>query len=113
LIDAATTGRGSIGQAAGFRAVRSRLPDRPGGVFLLGAQGLVQQFSAQLSAINPNNPDLKAPHDLPKDPALLGGALTPVADGYQFQAVVPAAVGPVFEQGLLPLFQGLGGRATR
>ena len=113
LIDAATAGRGSLGSSAGFRAVRSRLPERLGGAFLLSAQGFVRQMSAQLAALQPENPNIKPPADLPREPALFGGALSPAADGYQFQAVVPSAVGPVIEQGLLPLFQGIQARAPQ
>jgi hypothetical protein len=112
-IDAATSDRGSLGSSENFPKVRSRLPERLNGAFLLSAQGFVRQMSSQLSAMQPDNPNLKLPHDLPQEPALFGGALSPAGDGYQFQAVVPSAVGPIIEQGLIPLFQGVRGQQAR
>jgi hypothetical protein len=49
---------------------------------------------------------LKAPEDMPKEAAYVGGSLTPhPTDGYEFHLVVPSAVGTVVAKAMLPLFQ--------
>ena len=74
---------------------------------LVSAQGLVRMFASQFAATL-NKPDLKAPGDLPKEPVLFGVSLTPrPPSGYEFHLVVPSQVGPIFEKGLVPLFQSI------
>ena len=95
----------------GYKSVRSRLPEQASLLMIVSAQGLVRLFSAQLAATL-NKPDLKAPRDLPEEPALFGGSLTPrPPTGYEFHLVLPSRVGPVFEKGMVPLFRGLQGKA--
>ena len=74
---------------------------------LVNAQGMVRMFASQFAAAL-NKPDLKPPGDLPEEPALLGFSLTPRRPtGYEFHFVLPSRVGPVFETGLVPLFEGM------
>jgi hypothetical protein len=106
-IDAYLKGGAGIGATPGFQAVRSRLPERASLLAMLSAQGLVQMFAAQFAATF-NNPNLKVPGDLPKEPALVGFSLTPQPPaGYEFHLVVPSPVGTVIDKGMVPLFQGL------
>jgi hypothetical protein len=42
---------------------------------------------------------------------LFGGSLTPrPPSAYEFHLVVPSQVGPIFEKGFVPLFQGIQGK---
>ena len=69
--------------------------------------GLVRMIATQLAATL-NKPDLKAPADLPSEPVLFGGSLTPRPPAsYEFHLVVPSQVGPIFEKGIVPLFQSI------
>ncbi len=110
-IDSVLTGEGSIGQSAGFRALRSKLPKEVGILMLLSAQGLVKQMSQVLSTMMAA--EARPLGDLPKEPALFGGSLTPTPAGYHFDFVLPSTVGPVFEKGLLPLIQGIQGQVNQ
>jgi hypothetical protein len=113
LLDNFVKGENAVGNTAGFKAVREKLPEKSTMMVIVSMQGLVKMFASQFSAMT-NKPDLKAPGDMPKEPALLGVSLTPVAPtGYEFHLVVPSTVGPVIEKGLVPLFQGLQGQVTR
>lgn len=106
-IDTFLKGNAGIGTVAGFKSVRSRLPEQASLVVLVSAQGLVRMFASQLAATL-NKPDLKAPGDLPKEPVLFGVSLTPrPPSGYEFHLVVPSQIGPIFEKGLVPLFQSI------
>ena len=106
-IDTFLRGNAGIGTVAGFKSVRSRLPEQANLVVLVSAQGLVRMFATQFAATL-NKPDLKAPGDLPKEPVLFGVSLTPRSpSGYEFHLVVPSQVGPIFEKGLVPLFQSI------
>ncbi len=96
-----------IGTVAGFRSVRSHLPEQANLLALVSAQGVVRIFAAQFAATL-NKPDLKAPGDLPKEPVFFGVSLTPRPPcGYEFHLFVPSQIGPIFEKGLVPLFQSI------
>jgi hypothetical protein len=100
-------GKDGIGATAAFKAVRSQLPEQASLLVLLSTQGLIRMFASQFAAMF-QNPDLKVPADLPKDPVFLGVSLTPRAPaGYEFHLVVPSSVGPVVNKGLIPILQGL------
>ncbi len=74
---------------------------------LVPAAGVVRIFAAQFAATL-NKPDLKAPGDLPKEPVFFGVSLTPRPPcGYEFHLFVPSQIGPIFEKGLVPLFQSI------
>jgi hypothetical protein len=106
-IDTFLKGNAGIGTVAGFKSVRSRLPQQANVMVLVSAQGLVRMYASLFAAMF-NKPDLKAPGDLPKEPALFGVSLTPrPPSGYEFHLVVPSQVGPIFEKGLVPLFQSI------
>jgi hypothetical protein len=112
-IDALQSGRSGLGERSGYKAVRAMLPERASIFFLMSAQGLARQMATQLSASLPGAADLKVPTDMPKEPALFGMAITSASDGHHFKLAVPSQVGPVFEKGLLPLFQGIAGQVTK
>jgi hypothetical protein len=106
-IDAYLDGKGGIGTAPGFQAVRSRLPEQASLLVMLSVQEFTRMIASQLATVL-QNPNLKVPDDMPKDPAFLGAALTPRPPaGYEFHLVVPSAVGPVVAKGTVPLVQGL------
>jgi len=106
-IDTFLKGNAGIGTVAGFKSVRSRLPEQANLLALVSAQGMVRMFASQFAATL-NKPDLKAPGDLPQEPVLFGVSLTPMPPaGYEFHLVVPSQVGPIFEKGLAPLFKSI------
>lgn len=107
-VDSYLDGKGSLGETASYKAITERLPKSAALVGLLSVQGLLKQLATQFAAIS-RNPNLKVPGDLPAEPVLMGGALQPAGNGIQFKAVIPSAIGPVFEKGLPPLLQGLQG----
>ncbi|MBX6314586.1 MAG: hypothetical protein IRY99_16985, partial [Isosphaeraceae bacterium] len=107
-IDALLTGQGSLGEAPGYEAARSKLPQNVTAMILISAQGIVRQMSSALNAMMPGA-NANPPIDMPKEPALLGASITNTPAGYQFNFAMPSAVGKVIEKGLLPLFQGLQG----
>ncbi len=98
-----------VGATPGFQKLRALLPETVSSAFFLNAQGLVRQIVSQISAASPKNADLTVPADMPKPPALLGGALTTSKQGYRFQFALPSDVGPVIEKGLVPVIQQVQG----
>ncbi len=100
-----------IGKTEGFQAIRSQLPEKLSFVFLFQSQGMVQMMASLLSSMG--NANLQPPADLPEAPAFFGGSLSASAAGYRFDFVVPSANGPVFEKGLIPLFQAMSGQVNQ
>ncbi len=105
-IDTVLGGTGGLGQVAGYKAIREMLPKQVGSLFLISAQSLLKQGLAQFAALQPDNPAAKADLDLPKSPALFGGAVTPTAKGLMFKFYLPSTVGPVVEKGIMPFLGG-------
>ncbi len=106
-VDSFLKGESGVGTMASFKNVRKLLPEQANLVALVSAQGLVRMFATQLAATL-NKPDLKAPGDLPKEPVFFGVSLTPrPPSGYEFHLVVPSQIGPIFEKGLVPVFQAI------
>ena len=106
-IDTFLKGNSGVGTLAGFKNVRSHLPDQANLEALVSVQGLVRMLASQLAATL-NKPDLKAPDNLPREPVFFGVSLTPrPPSAYEFHLVVPSQVGPIFENSLLPLFQSI------
>lgn len=107
-IDAFLDGKASIGATAGYKAVRSRLPEQSTVLMLASAQGLVRMIAAQMEAAAGKEAKPAAAPDPAGEPALFGGSLTPrLPSSYEFHLVVPTGVGPVFEKGLAPVFRDL------
>jgi hypothetical protein len=108
LIDGYLKGEGGVGQAAGFKAVRSELPQKANVLAILDTQATVRMYVNMFSMIL-KKPELKVPDDMPKEPVYLGGSLTPYpSEGYEFHTVIPGAVGTVIAKGVIPIFQNLG-----
>ncbi len=106
-VDTFLKGDSGVGTLASFKNVRKLLPEQANLLALVSAQGLVRMFATQIAATL-SKPDLKAPGDLPKEPVFFGVSLTPrPPSGYEFHLVVPSQIGPVFEQGLMPVFQSI------
>lgn len=100
-LDTFLDGNGGISSTPGFKTVRSALPEQASMLMLLNGQGMLRMITAVQ-----NNPALKPPDDLPREPALIGLSLTPRAPtAYEFHLVLPSTIGPVFEKGLAPLMQ--------
>jgi hypothetical protein len=107
LIDGYLKGVGGVGQTAGFKAVRTELPQEVSVLLLFETQALVRMYVNLFSGIL-KKPDLKLPDDMPKEPAFLGASLTPhPSEGYEFHLVVPSTVGTVIAKGVVPMVQGL------
>jgi hypothetical protein len=99
-IDAYTKGGATLGKLPAYGAIRAKLPEQANFLMLMSVQGLVRQLGAQFSA--------KVPDDLPKEPALIGVSLTTrPPSGFEIHLVIPSAVGPVFEKGLIPMMQNI------
>src|SRR5207249_595858 len=114
LIDTTFDGRSGVGQTRAYRALRAKMPERVRALFMVSAQGVVRQMATRFAAfLPPDSPAATPPEDMPTTPALLGGAVVPTAQGFQFQLVVPSSVGTVFEKGLVPLFQGMAGKVNQ
>lgn len=111
LIDTVLSGKSGLGAVKSFQAIRGRFPKDVGTLFLFNLQGVLRVFANTLAAAG--GAAVKLPANLPAEPALFGGAVTGSAGGYQFQFVVPSNVGPVIEQGLMPLLQGAQGRVAQ
>jgi hypothetical protein len=94
-LDAYLKGDGGIGQTSGYKAVRSALPEQASLMMIFNTQNLLRMYVNLVGTLT-KNPDLKAPADLPKEPAFVGASLTPHAsEGYEVHLVVPSAVGDV------------------
>lgn len=109
LIDAALSGKGSVGESASFAALRKVLPREANVLFAVNAQGMVKQFATQISAMT--GKPAEVPADLPRDPAFFGGSLTATPKGYGLQFSLPSNVGPVVEKGVVPIIRGMHGQA--
>ncbi|WP_337177107.1 hypothetical protein [Paludisphaera sp.] len=98
-------GDSTVGSLAGFRQVRSELADRASFLAIVNGQGITRMMAAQMAATT-NRPDLKEPAGLPAEPAFFGVSATPDGPGaYDFRASLPSAMGPVVENGLIPVFR--------
>ncbi len=107
LVESYLKGTGGVGDTAGYKAVRSELPDQAAFMMLLSTQGMVRMF-AKVFAGTTKNPNLKPPDDMPKEPAYIGLSVTPhAAEGFEVHLVLPGAAGTVVAKGMVPLFQGL------
>ncbi len=100
-----------IGKTEGFQAIRGQLPETLSFAFLVQSQGMVQMMASLLSSMG--NANLQPPADLPEAPAFFGGSLSASPAGYRFDFVIPSANGPVFEKGLIPLFQAMSGQVNQ
>ena len=112
LLDAYYEGQETLRDTAAYQVIQQKLPAKATALALVSAQGIVRQLAEQFAAML-QNPELKPPADMPKETALMGGALGISSKGYQFQVVVPSDVGPVFEKGLVPIFRSLQGQVNQ
>jgi hypothetical protein len=112
LLDEYRKGGAGVGQTTGFKAVRSGMPKNASFLMLMSVQGLTRMYATMFSSMT-KNPNLKAPEDMPKEPAYIGISLSPHrGEGYELHVVVPAEAGPVISRGLVPIFQGMAGAAA-
>ncbi len=83
-------------------------------LMLFETQALIQMYVNLFSTML-KNPNLKVPDDMPKDPAFLGASLTPHAlrRATSSTSSSPSSVGTVIAKGVVPIFQGLAGRANQ
>jgi hypothetical protein len=106
-LDAFLDGKSTVGAAPAFKAVRSELAGRASFEMILSAQGFVKMMARQL-ALTANRPEIADLPGLPEEPAFLGVSATPTQPrGYELRLSAPAAVGPVVEKGLIPVFEAL------
>ena len=75
-------------------------------MILIGAQGVVRQLAGMFSAMA-DDKDLTPPAGMPDRPAFVGISIVASADGLRLDLAVPSVVGPVIEEGMIPLFQKL------
>jgi hypothetical protein len=110
-VDSVLAGSAGVGSTSSFELIRSRLPRELSGMFLMNMQELIKLMASMLSSMT--GAELQVPADMPKEPAMLGGSLSATPAGYRFDFVLPSAVGPVVEKGMVPMIQGLQGQVNQ
>ncbi len=106
-VDGYLKGEAGVGATAGFKTVRSELPEKASLLVMIESQSLIRWYGGLLAAML-KNPDLKVGDDLPKEPAFVGASLTPRPPvGYEFHLMIPSSVGTVVDKGIVPIFRGL------
>ena len=106
-IDGYLKGAPGISATRGFQSVRSELPKQASLLVLFEIQGFIKMVANQL-ATTLNKPALKLPDEVTKEPAFVGGSITPLPPlGFEFHLVIPTAVGTAIHKGITPLIQGL------
>lgn len=113
VVDAVLTGRGSIGQLPEYAALRNRLPRQVSTLIMVNANAASSQISDNLNAALPEAKNARTAVAIPKGHSLLGAAVTMTNAGTQFQAIIPSAVGPVFEQAISPTVEEIQGKARQ
>jgi len=113
VVDAVLTGRGSIGQVPDYAALRKRLPGQVSTLIMVNAQSTARQISENLAAALPEAKSAKAPVEIPKGTSLLAASVTSTTAGTRFQAIIPSAVGPIFEKALSPAVEEVQGKTAR
>lgn len=108
LIDTTLSGKGTLGEAAAYAALRKALPQQANALFIANAQGILKQVASQVGSMTGNA--MEIPADVPKAPALFGGAMVTSPKGISLQFTLPSNVGPVIEKGFVPMFQGMQGQ---
>ncbi|MDG3007376.1 hypothetical protein [Paludisphaera mucosa] len=106
-IDRHLKAESTVGAVPAFQAVRSALADRANFLMILNAQGFVRMVASQLAA-SLNKPELKELAGVPPEPAFFGFSWTlKEPTGHEFRISLPSPVVPVFEKGMLPVFQSM------
>ena len=90
----------------------SRLPKETNALFAVNAQRLVRFIGQILGTVAGGDP-IAPPADMPTEMALFGGSLATHPSGYRLDFVLPSAVGPVLEKGLVPIVQGIQGQVNQ
>ncbi|HWE35154.1 MAG TPA: hypothetical protein VG406_01175 [Isosphaeraceae bacterium] len=103
-LDAYLDAKQTLGQQAAYKTLRQALPRSPGLLVLAEAQGVVHLVESLIGMVQGR--DVPAA-TLPEEPAFFGLAVAPTETGTTFQFRLPSVVGPVLEQGILPLLQGI------
>lgn len=117
VVDAVLTGRGSIGQVPDYAALRKRLPGQVSTLIFVNANAAARQIAENLETALPDDgkgksPKAKPPVEIPKGTSLLAASVTSTTAETQFRAIIPSAVGPIFEQGASPALEEVQGRAA-
>jgi hypothetical protein len=106
-LDRFAKGDSGVGSLAGFKQVRSELADRASVLAIISGQGLTRMLATQMAATL-NRPELKNLAGLPAEPAFFGASVTPDGPGgYDFRVSLPSAMGPVVENGMIPMFRNV------
>jgi hypothetical protein len=103
-LDAYLDAKQTLGQQAVYGKLRQSLPRSPGLLVLAEAQGVVHLVESIVGMVQGRDVPGAA---LPKESAFFGLAVAPTETGTTFQFRLPSAVGPVLEQGIPPLLQGI------
>ncbi len=106
LLTSALSGKGSIGEAPAYAALRKSLPAQANALYMINAQGLLKQVTGQIAAMTGNT--IPIPADVPKNAALFGGSMVTSPKGLNLLFVLPSNVGPVIEKGFVPVIQNVG-----
>ncbi len=111
-IDQLSDEKAGIGTKPGYQALMSRLPKETNALFAVNAQRLVRFIGQILGTVAGGDP-IAPPADMPTEMALFGGSLATHPSGYRLDFVLPSAVGPVLEKGLVPIVQGIQGQVNQ
>ena len=101
-----------IGNTPGYQTLRDRLPKETNALFALNAQALVR-FIGRVIGVAAGGDPIAPAADMPAEMAMLGGSLATYPTGYRLDFVIPTAVGPVMEKGLMPMIQGIQGQVNQ
>jgi hypothetical protein len=114
MLDSLRGGEANLGSTPSFRAIRSKLPAQTNGILLMSSQGLVSQITTSLTNMAGGQAGaIPPPGDLPKEPVFLGGSFITHPGILEFQTIVPATAGGIFEKGLGPVLNGIQGRVNQ
>ncbi len=106
LIDTTVATKGVLGGSATFRTIQVKSPAAVDFVAIVNFKGFCRRLSAQLCRLYPANSSFEL-GALPAEEANAGVSFSTSADGISFTIVAPSELGPIFNTGVIPLFNAL------
>jgi hypothetical protein len=106
LIDATEAPKRGLGESATFRTIRAKSPASIDFLAVVNLKGLCRRLSIQLSRLYPGNSSFEL-RALPEEQANAGISFSTNSNGVSFTIVAPSALGPIFNTGVIPLFNAL------
>lgn len=101
-LDAYFKGDQGIGTTASYKKVRGQLPERASQYNFVNAPAALKQLAGRAREVS-GAQDVKVPEGMPAEPVLIGNAVVFEQDGVRWASFLPSEVGPVIEEGLVPM----------